>query len=186
MTYESALDHLKKFQDARGRGVSKVPKGASEPFDTAHPGASENFRAIGKGASSESDQDQGHSPGTGKKSQRPRVAGIKSTKSPQGAEQDPVRCRDCRHFTPNPSNPSQGLGACAVESPDRMCWPSLKSPCSAFQISPTAVAEIAAQLLDDPVRFTGMVIADDIYHHPKQVQRLAEIIRCQGFPDSEV
>jgi hypothetical protein len=41
---------------------------------------------------------------------------------PEAADPDPVRCRDCRHWTPDAINPPHGLGKCAIRA-WRLPWP---------------------------------------------------------------
>ena len=94
----------------------------------------------------------------------------------------PVRCPECRHFTPNPNNPDQGLGSCAVSAADRMPWPALERACSRFQITRAALDQLASEISSDPARFAAGVWTDGDYDRPEHIRRLAEEIEQRGYP----
>lgn len=93
-----------------------------------------------------------------------------------------VRCTDCRNFTASANNPDQGLGACAVNAPDRMPWPALARACSRFEISRPALERIAREISTDPEMFAAAVWADGIYIHPTHIRRLAQLVNERGIP----
>ena len=93
-----------------------------------------------------------------------------------------VICADCRHFAPDAINPAEGIGACTAGQAG-LYYPRMKRPCSAFQITRSALDLLAQEVSRQPQRFAEMVWQDGVYDQPHHIRRLAERIEQVGFPN---
>ncbi|MDT8320748.1 MAG: hypothetical protein RQ826_09520 [Xanthomonadales bacterium] len=83
-----------------------------------------------------------------------------------------VTCSDCRHFIRDKINPPQGIGRCGVGQ-DGLLYPNIKRRCPGFQISRSALDEIAIEVASEIDGFADIVLNETDYDQPHQIRRLA-------------
>lgn len=93
----------------------------------------------------------------------------------------PVVCADCRHFTPDSINPSDGIGSCNAGQ-DGLHYPRMKRECTGFQITRAALDQLASEISSEPARFAAGVWTDGDYDRPEHIRRLAKEIEQCGIP----
>jgi len=189
MSYTEALERLKQLQDGPAGAVPKAPKASFVTYGTPAPGASENpkptvtYGGYGLERNSESTLSQS------KSSETLTPGGARSAKNPQVVSL--VRCGDCQHFKPDPTNPLSGMGRCRVNTDgDRPPWPNAPRRCNSFKITRAGVFRVAQTACKgtsvDPSELTDWLIRqnDPDWLRPAAIRRWAECIeKRNGYPD---